>query len=200
MPKNKRQNNDTIVLGSGKIYFGAYNATVPTMAEVKALCVAENELGAVKGGAILEYKETHYQAKDDSGRYEKEILTEDEASLKCGIITFNGALLDRIVSTAKSTEENGYRITDIGGTENYADKSCVLVFHHEDKKDGDIWVVIRGVNQAGFSLAFAKDKESTVEPEFKCKPMGNDGVLIRYIEEIAPVSQDTVDASEEPQG
>ena len=199
MSENKRQKNDSIVLGSGKIYFGTYNGTLPTMAEVKALCVAENELGAIKGGASLEYKETHYQAKDDSGRYEKEILTEDEASLKCGIITFNGELFNKIVSTATSYEENGYRITDIGGTENYADKSCILVFHHEDKQDGDIFVAIRGVNQAGFSLAFAKDKESTVEPEFKCKPMGNDGVLIRYIEEIAPVSE-TVDTSDEPQG
>lgn len=199
MPENKRQNNDTIVLGSGKIYFGAYDGTKPSVDAVKALCTAENELGAVKGGATLEYKETHYQAKDDSGRYEKDILTEDEASLKCGLITFSGDLFKKIVSTAKSTEENGYRITDIGGTENYADKSCILVFHHEDKQDGDIFVAIRGVNQAGFSLAFAKDKESTVEPEFKCKPMGNDGVLIRYIEEIAPVSE-TVDTSDEPQG
>lgn len=189
MPENKRQNTDTITLGSGKIYFGAYDETLPSVEDIKALCTDENELGAVKGGATLEYKETHYTAKDDSGRYEKEILTEDEASLKCGLITFNGKTFDRVVSTAKSTEENGYRITDIGGSENYKDKSCVLVFCHEDKKDGNIYVVIRGVNQAGFSLAFTKDKESTIEPEFKCRPMGSSGVLIRYIEEIAPVSE-----------
>lgn len=189
MSENKRQNTDTITLGSGKIYFGTYDGALPSIADVKALCTAENELGAVKGGATLGYKETHYTAKDDSGRYEKEILTEDEASLKCGLITFNGETLDIIVSTAKTATEDGYRITDIGGSENYKDKSCVLVFYHEDKEDGDIYVVVRGVNQAGFSLAFAKDKESTIEPEFKCRPMGGSGVLIRYIEEIAPVSE-----------
>ena len=49
--------------------------------------------------------------------------------------------------------------------------------------DGDIWVVIVGKNEAGFSLAFAKDAETVIDAEFKCLSQDNEGTLIKYIEE-----------------
>ena len=58
----------------------------------------------------------------------------------------------------------------------------MLCFHHEDKIDGDIWVMIVGNNQAGFTLAFAKDKETVVDAEFTCLPMDKEGTLIQYME------------------
>ena len=55
---------------------------------------------------------------------------------------------------------------------------------HEDKADGDIRVTIVGNNQAGFSLAFAKDKETVIDAEFKAMPLDTDGTKIIYEEEL----------------
>lgn len=59
-----------------------------------------------------------------------------------------------------------------------------LCFHHTDKVDGDVWLVVRAVNQGGFSLAFAKDEETVIDAEFTCLPQDAEGTLIQYIEEI----------------
>ena len=88
-------------------------------------------------------------------------------------------------STARVTEEGGIRKVKIGGVGNHNGKSYALCFHHVDKIDGDVWVVVRAVNQGGFSLAFAKDKETVIDAEFKCLPQDTEGTLIEYVEEIA---------------
>ena len=43
--------------------------------------------------------------------------------------------------------------------------------------------MIVGQNQAGFSLAFAKDKETVIDAEFKALAQDDEGTLIKYIEE-----------------
>ena len=45
-------------------------------------------------------------------------------------------------------------------------------------------MTIVGSNEAGFTLAFAKDKEVQIDAEFKAFPHDEDGTLIRYDEEI----------------
>lgn len=45
-----------------------------------------------------------------------------------------------------------------------------------------------GKNQAGFSIAFAKDKETVINAEIKGTPLDNEGTLIIYEEDI-PVSE-----------
>lgn len=67
-------------------------------------------------------------------------------------------------------------------------KRYVLCFHHVDAVDGDIWVMIVGNNQSGIELAFAKDKESVIDAEFKALPSDSDGTLITYIEEDKSIS------------
>lgn len=194
----KRTDADKITLGSGKIYAVAFDGT-PDIEKIKSICIAANELGYIKGGATVEYKGTFYDVTDDFGRVAKEVLTDEEATMKLGLITFNGSVLADLVSTAKVEESNGIRTVDIGGADNYQDKSKLIVFHHEDKTDGDIWVALYGANTAGVSLAFAKDKESTIEPEIKAKPMDSTGLLIRYFEEIGETSNDNAETEEEPE-
>ena len=77
------------------------------------------------------------------------------------------------------------RTVKIGGVGNHNGKSYALCFHHVDKVDGDVYVIIRGQNQAGFSLAFAKDKETVIDAEFKCLPQDDEGTLIQFIEEMS---------------
>lgn len=175
-----------IVLGSGKLYVTTFSGTVP---ETSTLCVDANLLGHIKGGATLEYTPTFYEAKDDLGLVVKTIITEEEAILKSGIMTFNGDVLGKLCDTARVTEDttNKIRTVKIGGIANAQGAKYAICFHHEDATDGDIWVVIVGQNQSGFSLAFAKDAETVIDAEFKCLAQDSEGTLIKYIEEDSTI-------------
>ena len=181
MPKRK---GDPITLGSGKLYFQEYTDKVPSFEEVKALCVAEKRLALIKGGAALTYTEETYEEKDDLGLASKIITTSEEVKLKAGLLTWTGNTLNVLVDRSKSTEANGVRTTKIGGAGNAKGKYYVLVFHHADKTDGDLWAVIVGRNTAGLSLTFAPDAGSVVEPEFTAKPHDEDGTLVVIYEEL----------------
>lgn len=171
-----------ITLGSGKLYLMAFDGTVP---ETDAICVDDNLLGYIKGGATLEYAPTFYDAKDDLGYVVKTIITEEEATLKSGVLTFNGNTLDKLCDTARVEEDETkkLRIVKFGGIANAKRARYLICFHHADPLDGDIWVIIVGNNQAGFSLAFAKDSETVIDAEFKALAQDNEGTLIKYIEE-----------------
>lgn len=172
---------DKIVLGSGDVYFKEFEGGIP---ENSVLEAEENKLGYIQGGATLEYKPTYYTAKDDLGVVQKTIITEEEATMKTGILTFNGKTLAVLCETGRVTEAEGIRTVKIGGVKNANGKKYVIHFHHRDKVDGDIRVTIVGKNESGFSLAFAKDKETVIDAEFKCQPQDNEGTLIKYQEEI----------------
>ena len=54
-----------------------------------------------------------------------------------------------------------------------------------DPEDGDIWVMIVGQNQAGFTLSFAPSDATVVDAEFKAMPnLDDEGTLVEYVEEI----------------
>lgn len=179
-----KRTGDPITLGSGKLYYEAYTDKVPDFAGIKALCVDSKRLALIKGGASLAYTEETYEEKDDLGLASKIITTKEDVKLKCGLLTWTGDTLGVLVDRSKVTTENGVRTTKIGGAGNAKGKYYVLVFHHEDKTDGDLWVVIVGRNTAGLSLAFASDSGSVIEPEFTAKPHDNDGTLVVVYEEL----------------
>lgn len=178
---DKKRDAEVITLGSGDLMIKEYTDTMPKYTEFKD---TTDLLGRIQGGATLEYKGTWYDAKDDTGKAVKTIITEEEATLKSGIITWNGKTLEKLCSTARVSESDGIRTVKIGGVGNHNGKSYALCFHHTDKIDGDVWIVVRAVNQGGFSIAFAKDKETVIDAEFKCLPQDAEGTLIEYTEEI----------------
>lgn len=175
---------EKIVLGSGKIYIDEFVTAIPTdlLLEVDA-----NLLGLIQGGATVEYKPEFYEAKDDLGLVSKTIITSEEVLLKSGIMTFNGDTLKKLSATARVTEATGKRTVKIGGLKNADGKKYVIRFVHEDPVDGDIRVTIVGSNQAGWSLAFAKDKETVIDAEFKAAPHDVDGTLIIYEEDDSTI-------------
>lgn len=177
---------ESIVLGSGNIYIKEYSGELP---EIDAICVEENRLGHVSGGATLTYEPSYYEAKDDMGRVKKSIITEEKATLKSGIITFSAATLNRLVDTGRVTEDSSKkrRTIKIGGISNATNKSYAICFHHPDKVDGDVWVEVVGRNQAGFELSFTKDKETVIDAEFTCEPSDAEGTLINYVEADATI-------------
>lgn len=173
--------NEEIILGSGRLYYQEFNGTIPEDAVIET---DENELGCISGGATLEYKPSYYEAKDDLGRISKEIITDEEATLKSGILTFNGKKLAVLVNTGIVTETEKKRTVKIGGVKNFDRKKYLLRFVHELNAQQKIRVTVVGSNQAGFTLAFQKDKETIVDAEFKCKPMDKEGTLIQYDEDL----------------
>lgn len=176
-----KRDKDTVTLGSGKIYLQTFSESMPT---VDALCVESNLLGYIKGGASLEYTQETYEEKDDLGYVSKIITTNEEAVLKCGLLTWNGTALKKLLDRCSSTEASGKRTTKIGGAGNAQGGYYAICFHHEDKTDGDLWILIKGRNTAGATLTFATDAGTTVEPEFKALPHDSDGTLVELIEEI----------------
>lgn len=179
---DKKRDAEVITLGSGDLMIKEYDGAIPAYTEFNP---ETDLLGRIQGGATLEYKGEWYDAKDDSGKAIKTIITNEEATLKSGVITWNGKTLEKLVSTARVTESAGIRTVKIGGIANHNGKSYALCFHHTDKVDGDVWLVVRGVNKAGFSLSFLKDKETVIDAEFMCLPQDDEGTLIQYVEQIA---------------
>lgn len=178
-----KRSKDTITLGSGKIYMKLLSGdeALPTVDE---LCVDDNLYGYIKGGASLEYTQETYEEKDDLGFVSKIITTNEEALLKCGILTWNGDSLKNLVDRCGSTTDGSKRTTKIGGAGNAQGGYYAICFFHEDKVDGNLWVLIKGRNSAGLTITFAADAGTVLEPEFKAMPHDDDGTLIELIEEL----------------
>lgn len=178
---------ERIILGSGNVHMKLFDGELPKVDEI---CTDETQVSYIQGGATIEYKPSYYTAKDDTRKMQKTVITEEEAVLKSGLMTFCGNTIEKICDTArvsyqeKQSDKKKRRIVKIGGAGNKGCKKYVICFHHEDKVDGDIWVMIVGNNQAGFSLAFANDKETVVDAEFTALPQDKEGTLIHYEEEV----------------
>ena len=176
-----KRDKKTITLGSGKIYLTDFSENMPT---VDTICKEDNLLGYIKGGAALEYTEETYEEKDDLGYVSKIITTSEEALLRCGLLTWNGETLAKLVERCKTTAADGKRTTKIGGAGNSKGGYYAICFLHEDPVDGNLWILIKGRNTAGATLTFAADEGTVVEPEFKAMPHDAAGTLVELIEEI----------------
>ncbi|MEG2429516.1 MAG: hypothetical protein RSA99_03960, partial [Oscillospiraceae bacterium] len=111
------------------------------------------------------------------GLISKTVVTKEEVILKSGILTWNGNTFKKITSTARVNEDTVKKIrtTKIGGTSNQDGKKYIIRFVHTDKIDGDKCITIIGNNQSGFEAAFAPDKETVINAEFKAVPNDADG-------------------------
>lgn len=180
---------ERIILGSGYLHVGTYTKgqTIPNPED---FCTDDNKYAYISGGAELEYSPEFYEAKDDMGKVAKSVMTEEEATLKAGIMTFTGNTLDKLCDTARVTERvnaidgKTYREVKVGGAGNQKGAKYVICFHHVDAVDGDIYLMIVGQNQAGFTLSFKKDEATVVDAEFHALPMDGEGTLIDYVEEV----------------
>lgn len=177
-----KRSKENITLGSGKAYIMEYTDTLP---DVDTICTDANLLAYIKGGAELTYTEETYEEKDDLGFVSKVITTSEEALLKLGLLTWNGTTLQHLADRCTVTEADGKRTILIGGSGNSQGKEWVVCFAHEDKKDGNLWVLIRGRNTAGMTITLAADAGTVIEPEFKALPQDDKGTLITLIEEIS---------------
>lgn len=167
---------ERIILGSGHTYVVAFSGTIP---EDSVIEVADNLLGATSGGASLEYTQEKYTAKSDDGTKTKTITVDENAVLKTGIMTLVAENLKKLVATGRVSTKDKRTTLKIGGANNDDGINYLVRFVHEDAVDGDVRITMVGKNQAGLTMAFAKDKEVVVDAEFKAEAMDTDGTLIQ---------------------
>ena len=180
---------ERIILGSCKVFSMEFEGTIP---EDTVIETADNRLGHIKGGAAVEYTPTFYTAKDDLGEVQKSKITEEDAKIKCGIMTLDGNNISKLAATARVDETKaGKRTLKIGGAGNDNGKKYAIRLLHEDPEDGDIRVTIVGRNESGFSLNFAKDAETVVDAEITAYPHDSEGTLILYTEDDESVAGTT---------
>lgn len=188
---------EKVTLGSGKLYMKEFANTLPDLFEdiLKEIMTEEHHAGWIKGGARVEYKPTMTTEKDDLGHTVKEILTDEEATFKSGLFTWNGETLAKMTATAEITKEtvNGktHRRLKVGGAGNDDGKQYVILFVHEDAVEGNCYLLIVGRNSAGFTITFAADSATVIDAEFACKPHDERGTLIEFVEEIEEEYQQT---------
>lgn len=184
---------EKVTLGSGLTYMKEFTGTLPSAAEIIEEMVSEEYLaGYTKGGASIEYKPTSTAEKDDMGLKVKEVITEEEATYKTGLFTWNGNTLKKICATARVEDKEvtikgklkKLRIAKIGGVANDDGKQYVVLFVHEDPVEGNCYLIIVGRNAAGFTITFEADSATVIDAEFACKPQDSEGTLIQFIEEL----------------
>lgn len=119
-----RMDKESIVLGSGDLYCTDFQGTNEAIPDDTVIETEDNRLGHIKGGAEIEYAPEFYEAKDDMGKVSKVIITEEEATLKSGIMTWCGTTLEKLCQTARVTEDKtkGIRTVKIGGIGNATGK------------------------------------------------------------------------------
>ncbi|WP_312047583.1 hypothetical protein [Anaerotignum sp.] len=173
---------ERILLGSGDVFCLEYIDTIPEYAEIET---KENLLAEIQGGVVINYDVEWYDAEVDSGRVSKSFIKKETAVLKTGIATLNGNTIKKLCSTARVTEdkEKKTRTVKIGGAGNFDGKKYLIHFLHKDAADGNVRVTIVGNNQAPIEFAFAKDKETVVNTEFKATALDDEGTLVIFNEE-----------------
>ena len=175
-------NSEKIVLGSGKLYIAPYTDgdAIPDDATIET---DDNLLGYIQGGASIKYEPTFYDVEDDLGYVKETFLTKEDVTLSSGILTWDGVTLQKLCSTARvSTSTDGRtRTVKIGGINNFENKAYIIRFVHAN--NGTRTTIV-GSNKAGFEFAYAPDKETVVNVEFKAKSQDTEGTLITYTEQI----------------
>ena len=172
---------ENVILGSGDLYILEFNGEVP---EDNVIEAEENKVGHISGGAELSYETSYTEVIDDMGVVLKSFLTEENATLKSGILSWNGDTLAKLSETARVTETEEMRTVKIGGKANANGKSYVISFVHTMDDGKKLRVTIVGKSTNGFTIAFAKDDETVIDAEFVALASDDSGTLITYREEL----------------
>jgi len=186
MPTVTAKKADRIPLGSAKLYVVEKTDTdkltsnmeiSDALSFAKTHAVEKNILGRIKNGATANYSSTYYTEKDDFNEVSKTIITDETFSISAGSITFDHDMVNKIVATGQySNDTLGNEMTKIGGIKNDNGKSYVIILVHEDRVDGNIYIMIHGKNTAAIAWAFTKSAGTMTNPTFTAEPFDTEGV------------------------
>lgn len=182
-----------IRLGSGKLYIAEHDDSADlstdagVIARIMDMEMPEKILGHISGGASVEYTKSTQTIKDDLELVSKTVITTEDVNLKSGVLTWNGTSLTYLCETCRVSDDPilGRRTIRIGGVENADGKVYDILFVHEDKKDGNVYVLISGKNTSGFKLDFKKDAATVIDATFTADALDETGTKLIIVEEIA---------------
>lgn len=191
---SKMTDKDDIVLGSGDLFVvdsadsNLASLEIGSKAFYDALEVDANQIGHISGGCSLEYKATWTRVKDDYKVTVKQFITDEDVTLKSGVLAWNGDVLEMLCATARKVEQDADGITlyKFGGIENSNGKTYFIHFRHRRDDNTYIRVTIIGLCESGFTLAFDPEKETIIDATFSAQGNTNDkGTLVYYSEQVA---------------
>lgn len=182
MPDTMKPEINRIPLGSCDVYVTEWTGSaVSDIPEDSAIEVDGNLIGRTKDGAELEYQQTYYSAKSDDGKASRTEMTDDSAYMSWGLITWNGAGITKLISTASATTSGSgtamKRRTLIGGAANDNGKTYLFRAVHKDKVKGDVRYTMIGKNINGFAAAYKPGQATTITPRVQAEPF-SDGCLL----------------------
>lgn len=173
--------NEQVILGSGDLYIVAFAGSLPADNIIE---VEDNKVGHIQGGASLEYKPEEYEVLSDMGGVLKRFTTNEEITFKSGILTWNLETLSKVIANCDfSDDDAGLRTVKIGGKGARQMKEYVVHFVHTEPDGNKFKATLVGTASNGFSLAFAPDKETIIDAEFKAKAHDTNGTQLILTEE-----------------
>ena len=186
MPDNEatmKPEVNRIALGSVDVYVmewtGSAISDVPTDVELE---VDANFIGRTKDGAEFEYQSTWYSVKSDDGKASRNEMTDDNGYMSFGRITWNGAGITKLISTASATVSgsgsSAKRRTLIGGAANDNGKTYLFRAVHKDKVKGDVRYTMIGKNINGFTAAYKPGQPTTITPRVQAEPFSDGHLMI----------------------
>lgn len=177
--------NKTVPLGSGRCYVAEFTAeSMPAAADLVALCKDENLLGETINGGTFSYSAEKHEEKDDHGVLMRIDTIEETAKLGLGVFSWCNDTLTKLISTARVEADGQYQVLKIGGLDKDNGKLYTVIFKHDDKKNGNLYIALVGTNTADISLAFAKDSTTKLSPEFTAQPSDAEGTLAYMFEDL----------------
>lgn len=179
-----------VILGSGHLYDGGVFTANMTINDPESYCIEANRFSHVKGGVTLEYNQTKTIESDDMELVKKVALQTEEPKLKTGLMTLSAEVLQRMITTASNPEviaaaegKKAKYKTTFGGIDNDDETPHLWIFHHPDKVDGDIWIIVAGTHNTNANIEFKKDSATVTNLEIDCQPLDDFGCKVYYYEE-----------------
>ncbi len=175
---------ENVILGSGDLYIVAFSGTLPADDVIE---LAANKVGHIQGGASLEYKPNEYEVSSDTGEVLKRFVISEEINFKSGVLTWNLETLANLIASCSYEDDtvNGKRTVTIGGKGAREMSEFVIHFVHTEADGNKFRVTLVGTASNGFSLAFAPDKETVIDAEFKAIAHDGDGTQVILTEEYS---------------
>jgi len=163
---------DKLTLGSGTVYVLAYTgAAIPADASLE---IEANILGYIKGGASVEVKPSEYELFDDGYNVHKRYTTGEEITFKTGVITWNVETLSKLTANGTYTDDTvTHKRTLKIGTKGVAEMTKFIIRFVQTDGESILRITLVGTPSSGFSLAFAMDKETIIDAEFKAMSHGD---------------------------
>lgn len=189
MPDTMKPEINRIPLGSCDVYVTEWTGSaVSDIPEDSAIEVEGNLIGRTKDGAEFEYQQTYYSVKSDDGKASRTEMTDDNAYMSWGLITWNGAGITKLISTASATTSGSgtemKRRTLIGGTANDNGKTYLFRAVHKDKVKGDVRYTMIGKNINGFTAAYKPGQPTTITPRIQAEPFSDGHLLVMDEDQI----------------